>query len=309
MKHLRQITIAVLIGLTLLFNIERLDFGRENIIDIDSFVYVLGFLAALSIVILPVFWRSHAVTTIAFWIGIYFLGKLLIFNHRPLLGGLYTYLSITEVTLLSISTWLAHTLARAIRDFEKAVENITFRPVNRRVRRLKDATEDIQVEMFRSRHNHHPLSVVIIEPKPESIQTTLHRAVQEVQQTMLRSYVMNSMAQTISKYLRRTDLILEERDQGRFIVLCPETNAQELRLLVEYIQTIAKKKLGTTVTCGIATFPEEALTFEELVQRATSQLRQPDGSSSSSIGELTRLEKSAEAFVGQHPNGSNGKVK
>lgn len=308
MRYLRQIIIASLIGLTLLFNIERLDFGRENIVDIDSFVYVLGFLAALAILIFPLFWRSHAIITIVFWIGIYFLGKLFIFNHRPLFGGIYTYLSITELTLLSISTWLAHALARAIRDFEKAVENITFRPVSRRVRRLKDATEDIQVEMFRSRHNHHPLSVVVVEPKPELIQTKLHEAVQEVQQTMLRTYVINSMAQTISKYLRRTDLVLEQRDQGRFIVFCPETNAQELRLLVDYIQTIAKKKLGTAVTCGVATFPDEALTFEELIQRAETQLQQSNGSPTASKVELTELKKSPEVLV-QHPNGSNGTVK
>lgn len=308
MKHLRQLVIASLIGLTLLFNIERLDFGKENIIDIDSFVYVLGILAALTIIVLPIFWRAHASLVITFWIGIYFVCKLFIFNQRPLLGGLYTYLSITEITLLSVSIWFAHVLARAIRDFEKAVENITLRNTSRRIRPLTDAVEDIQVEMFRSRHNHHPLSVMVIEPNPESIQSTLHRAVLEVQQTMLHSYVINSMAQTIGKYLRRTDLILEQREQGRFIILCPETNARELKLLVEYIQTIAKKQLGAAVACGVATFPDEALTFEELVQRAESHLHETNGHATSHKTELPQAENSGEVLL-QHINGSNGKVK
>jgi len=304
MRHLRQLVIASLIGLTLLFNIERLDFGKENIIDIDSFVYVLGFLAALAIIILPLFWRSPISMVITFWIGVYFLCKLFIFNQRPLLGGLYTYLSITEITLLTISIWFAHILARAIRDFEKAVENITLRSPSRRIRQINDAAEDIQIEMFRSRHHHHPLSVVVIEPKPESIQSTLHRAVQEVQQTMLRNYVINSMAQTIGKYLRRTDLILEQRDQGRFIILCPETNARELKLLVEYIQTIAKKQLGTAVACGVATFPDEALTFEELVQQAETHLRQANGHNHPGDEGLPQVE-----HLAHHTHGNNGKIK
>jgi hypothetical protein len=295
MRHLREIIIASLIGLTLLFNIERLDFGRENIIDIDSFVYILGIIAAISIITLPILRRKHVAISLGLWLGLYLFSKLFIFNQRPLAGGIYTYLSITEVTLVAISIWLSHLLARAIHDFEQAVENITLRSASRRVRRLNEALEDIQVEMFRSRHNHHPLGVVVVEPKPEAAQTALHQAVREVQERMMHSYIINSMAQTLSKYLRRTDLILEQRDQGRFIVLCPETSAGDLNLLVEYIQTIAAKQLGTAVACGVATFPNEALTFEELVHRAESQLRHFNGK--------TNLGEAEQALPHQNGNG------
>jgi hypothetical protein len=307
MRHLRRLIIASLIGVTLLFNIERLDFGRENIVDIDSFVYVLGIIAAISIITLPILWRAHVAALLVLWPSIYLLGKLFIFNQRPLLGGIYTYLSITEVTLLAIAIWLSHLLARAIHDFEQAVENITLRSASRRVRRLNEAMEDIQIEMFRSRHNHHPLSVVVVEPKPESIQASLHQAVREVQETMLHSYIINSLAQTLSKYLRRTDMILEQRDVGRFIILCPETSVGDLNLLVEYIQTIVAKQLGTAVACGVATFPNEALTFEELIHRAEAQLRHFNNGKSD-LGEAKQVlrEKPAEALLG-HKHG-NGRV-
>jgi hypothetical protein len=124
---------------------------------------------------------------------------------------------------------------------------------------------------------------------------------------MMHSYIINSMAQTLSKYLRRTDLILEQRDQGRFIILCPETSVGDLNLLVEYIQTIVTKQLGTAVACGVATFPREALTFEELVHRAESQLRHFNNGKSD-LGEAKQVlrEKPAEALLG-HKNG-NGRV-
>jgi GGDEF domain-containing protein len=198
---------------------------------------------------------------------------LAFFEGHPLLGGIYTYLSITEIALLLLLIWLARRLASGLRDFEEAVERITFSNANKRIRHLYEADEEIQIEMFRSRHNHHPLSIILVEPDPESIQTTFHQLVQEVQQTMINGYVINSMAQTLCKYLRRTDWILEQRDQGRFIVLCPETNAADSKLLVEYIQAIAREQLGTSVTYGVATFPDQAITFEELVHQAELHLQ------------------------------------
>ena len=131
--------------------------------------------------------------------------------------------------------------------------------------------------MFRSRHNHNPLSVVLVELEPESLQAALHHAVQEVQQALLTNYVVNNIAHTLSKYLRRTDLILEQRDQGRFLIMCPDTTSGDLKLLVEYIQAVAAEQLGTSLACGVATFPDEAITFEELVNRAESHLHYLNG--------------------------------
>jgi GGDEF domain-containing protein len=272
MKYLRYLLILLVLGLTLFFNIERLDFGRQNIIDIDSFAYVLGAVAVVSMLIVPALWRFHIAFPLTFWIGLYFLIKVVVFGS-PLLGGLYTYLTITEVAFLTVILWLTYRLTRAIGDFEEAVENITLVNGNRRIQPLGDATENIQSEMFRSRHNHRPLGVVIVEPRAESIQATLQRAVQEVQQAMLNRYVLNNLANQLTHYLRRTDLVLEESSRGRFIILCPETNAEDLKMLSEYIQTITAKKFGMSVACGMATFPDEALTFEELVNQAEARLQ------------------------------------
>jgi len=173
--------------------------------------------------------------------------------------------------------WLAHRVATPLQEFTEAVESITFTNTNNRIKPISEADEEIQIEMFRSRHNHHPLSVVLVELEPESLQAALNRAVQEVQQTMLSNYVINNIAHTLSKYLRRTDLILEQRDQGRFLIMCPDTTAGDLKLLVEYIQAVAVEQLGTSIACGVATFPDEAITFEELVNRAESHLHHLNG--------------------------------
>ena len=280
MKNLRLSIVALVIGLSVLFNIERLDFGAVNIIDIDSFVYVLGLIAVVTTIGMPILHRVPISVLIGGWAGIYYLSKLalwFLFDQRPLFGGIYTYLSITEIALLLIMVWLAHKVSAPLQEFAEAVKSITFTNNNKRIKPITEADEDIQIEMFRSRHNHHPLSVVLVELEPESLQAALHRAVQEVQQAMLSNYVINNIAHTLSKYLRRTDLILEQRDQGRFLILCPETSAGDLELLVEYIQAVATEQLGTSIACGVATFPDEAITFEELVNQAESHLHHLNG--------------------------------
>lgn len=270
MKSLRLWIIVLTIHLAIFFNIERLDFATENFIDINSFVYVLGLIALITTIGVPMFRRTALPILIATWASLYLLTKL--FLGRPLLGGIYTYLSITELSLLLILIWLAYKVAISLQEFMEAVESIALTNNNKRIKPITEADEEIQIEMFRSRHNHHPLSVILVELEPESLQGALHHAVQEVQETILRNYVINNIAHNLSKYLRRTDLILEQRGQGRFLIMCPDTTTVDLKLLVEYIQAVATEQLGTSIACGAATFPDEAITFEELVNRAESDL-------------------------------------
>jgi hypothetical protein len=280
MRRLPTAIVALVIGLAIFYNIERLDFGQQNVVNIDSLAYVVGLVAVISIIWIPMLRRSSLLVSGVAWLGFYILTKFLLFaflGRAPLIGGIYTYLSITEAALLLITVWLSHTVASELDDFEGAVAKVTFTDNNKRIRQLDEATDEIQHEIFRSRHYHHPLSIVIVKPETGFIQTALHRAVQEVQQAMLKTYVINSMSQTFSKYVRRTDLILEQRDQGRFMILCPDTNAADLTLLVEYLQVVAQEQFGASVVCGAATFPDEAITFEELIRQAESRLNHRNG--------------------------------
>jgi len=96
-------------------------------------------------------------------------------------------------------------------------------------------------------------------------------------------YVITSLARVISNQLRRTDLVLDQRDQGRFIILSPDTNAASSASVADRIQAAAAVQLGVLVSCGVASFPDEALTFEELVHQAKSNLRSPIEPSGSPI--------------------------
>ncbi len=274
MKHLARSIITLLIGLAVFFNMERMDFGQQNVIDIQTFVYGLGILAVIAIIMIPALWNTPLPVSLALWLGLYLLCRLSFFSSRPLLGGVQTYLSITEVALLSILVLLAHNVGRGLHDFEEAVKNITLSDVNRRVRNMDEAIEDIRMELVRSRRHQRPLTVMVIEAKPESIRAVLHRTVQEVQRAMMTRYVVTSLARVIGNQLRRTDMVLDQRDRGRFVILSPDTNVASSSVVVGRIQAAAAEQLGVSIACGLASFPDDALTFEELVHQAEGHLQE-----------------------------------
>jgi GGDEF domain-containing protein len=229
----------------------------------------------MSVIFVPALRRLHVAVSLVLWLGVYVMCRLFIFNQRPLLGGIDTYLSITELAALYILIVLAHNVARDLHDFEEAVKNITFADVSRRVRKLEDASEEIQTELIRSRRHHYPLTVMIIEPDAKSIKAVLHRTVQELQQVMMTRYIITSLARVISKQLRRTDMVLDQHERGRFIIISPDTSASSSDTLAQRIKSAAAEQLGVSVLCGVASFPDEALTFEELVHQAETGLQSP----------------------------------
>lgn len=276
MKQLSRSIVLLLIALAIFFNIERLDFQEENLVDIQTFVYVLGTAAVALIIFVPRLRRLPASYLLAFWGSIYFICKQFLFYRAPLIGGIYTYLTVTEVTLLFILIWLTHRLARILLDFEEAVKNITF-VKSRKVHSLDEATTEIQKELFRSRRYHRPLSLIVVEPEPTSIKNSLNQVVQEIQQTMMTRYALTSLARIFSEELRRTDVVIEQSEQGRFVILCPETSLEEVAQVVEKLQISAAESVGITLRYGTASFPDEAFTFDGLVSRAVSHFGKTDG--------------------------------
>jgi GGDEF domain-containing protein len=137
---------------------------------------------------------------------------------------------------------------------------------------LDESLKDVQDQMYLSRRYDRPLSVVVLECDPRSVQIMLNRSVQDVQRAMMTRYVASSMIRVLDNALRRTDLMMQHREAGRFVIICPETDAGSLNALIHRIRTSAAERLGVTVSVGIASFPDGALTFDELLNKAESQL-------------------------------------
>jgi hypothetical protein len=275
MRNFRLSLITFFISITLLFNVERLGVNSAKPINLDGVAYMVAFIAVAATIVFPALAKINNSALLGFWSIIYILSKVayeVIGLGHSWSTAVYPYIFITELCLILICIYFAHKASRVLIEFEEAVEVVTFESKNRQIRHLDEAQDEIQTEMYRSRNYQRALSLIVIKPDPEMVKINLHQIVQEAQKSMISNYMVNNMAKILSHYLRRTDLVFEQRENGQLVIFCPETTAKEVPSLIEHIQTITKEKIGFPIMFGAATFPEDAVTFEELKAQAESKL-------------------------------------
>jgi hypothetical protein len=88
---------------------------------------------------------------------------------------------------------------------------------------------------------------------------------------MMRRYVLTALGRSLAAELRRLDLLVQKDERGALLILAPETDRSGTESLIERVQQTAANQ-GIAVTCGMASFPDDALTFEELVEVAERQV-------------------------------------
>ncbi|MGE5223454.1 MAG: GGDEF domain-containing protein [Omnitrophica WOR_2 bacterium] len=274
MTSLRKIILLTLILLIIVFNIERLDFGKENLIDIDDFVYLVVAIAALSILTIPILRRLSTYLLTFLWVGVYIMIKLAFFGYRSFIGGLDTYLTVTGIAFVAAAVVLIKEMVKSLDSYERMIEQITFPGIERRVSKLEEANDSIKTEFIRSRRHDRPLSVLILQLDGQVSNLELRNTVNEIQRAMMNRFAMASLAKVLSKEARRTDMILEQEENDRFILVCPETQLDGSIKLAERVQVMIKERLGVSVAFGSASFPNEALTFDELLHKAETNLKQ-----------------------------------
>jgi hypothetical protein len=275
MLRLRFYIIALLLFTGIALNIERLDFGpQEDIVNLASFVYGLLGASVMTTVLIPSKWKIPANYIIVFWSAVYFAFKVILINDRPIVGGLYTYLTIAELFILIGLIVLTQKVMEYLNVLEDTVADITMADVSSRVKNLDTASPDIDLEFIRSRRYKRSLGLIVVRLKPENVQAYINDLSKDILRTMMSRYSMSKLIRAIDKHSRRTDLILEQRKENRVILLLPESDLEATQAVYTNIQRIAQEGFGSMIDMGSATFPDDAITFDALVSFAENNIRE-----------------------------------
>jgi GGDEF domain-containing protein len=272
MRRLQASILYLLIHLAILFNIERLDLDGKDTIDLATAVYPLALLAIITILSIKVLRRLPLPVLIALWTAVYFVIKLVLISQRPLVGGIYTYLSFTELGLFLIAVFLAQKLGLDIEEYQEAARIFAFANVSK-IKRVEEAQEEIQTELYRSRRFQRPLSIIVLEQDESKIQANINKVVLDVQDSLMKKYISAMVARELSAQLRQTDILLEHDKKGRLIILSPDTDDDGIKAFIHRLSLLARNDLFS-INFGAATFPNHALTFEQLLEQAESNLQQ-----------------------------------
>ena len=284
-------------------NIERLDIGEaENIVDMASFVYVLAGAAVLSSIVLPRKWKIPTSLFVAFWVVVYAVVKALSVQERPAIGGVYTYLTVVEVVLIILLVIMTRILMGKLQELEEIVSNITLVDVSNRVKNLDSSLNDVNKEFARSRRYKRPLGVVVIRLKSENVPTNLKDLSTDILRMIVPRYLMNNLIRAVDKEIRRPDFILEQRSEDRIVLLLPEANAKAIKAVSANVQKIARDKVGAEVEVGVAAFPDDAVTFDDLLSRAEREIETLNNSASENQHSDLKVESTKQESENTNPN-------
>ena len=271
MKQVRWRVILLVVWLTLLFNIERFDLQQGNLINLTPSTYVLA-IATVTVFLLISLSRRQMYAASLTVVAAYAMLKVL--NATPFFNGVHKYITITEIVGLLVTAFLAWLVNQAICDFEGAVEAISMPEGRPQLLAYEKVQERMRAEMGRARRHQRPISVAMIDLDPSTFEAALHQAVRDAQAAMIARYVQVRLGLFLSKHIRGTDVIAQHTEGGRFLLLAPETPAEQTVEMLKRLANQVESHMGIRFRYSVVDFPNAALTSEELLRKVTEDLQQ-----------------------------------
>jgi hypothetical protein len=273
MRSFRKAIIGLVLFLTVFFNIERLDFGSENIINFNTFVYIITISAILLVIIIKDVATIPLLIGHSFWFLIYFFIKFIYFKDQLVfVDKSYIYLTIAELLFLYAGLTLGRYTSKLLSDLESTVENMSLVGTEARIKHFGEASEAIQVEMYRTRRFNSPLSVITIGVEKGIDEIVINDIVKEMQNDILKHYSLFRLAKLIHNLTRTTDIVLLKQAEDQLVLLAPQTGKEGA---IEFIKKFRKEtleKFNIEFPFSIKTFPDDGHTFEDLYNLSAKDL-------------------------------------
>jgi hypothetical protein len=254
--------------LILTFNLERLDLNGQTIINFRPYFYALVIAGILSMLVFPILQKTSIYVLLALWGTAYTTLWLIYARDKGLTYNLQ--IVIIQFIFLEAAIWMTYELTNKINQTETTLNSLISNIFPNRVLDMVSASKWIDNEMTRSRRHNHPLSVLIINPERRQTDEK-HPIFEDLQQEILEHFAIARTGQILSESVRQTDLIIRD-EKNQFIIIMPDTDAVSSKVTAARIQDKFSVKIGTNMIWGTASFPEEALTFEDLLMKAQTNL-------------------------------------
>jgi hypothetical protein len=251
--------------------LAQLDRSDTPIINFASYFYLIAIFLVPVMIFVPSLHKVSVVLPMFFWGAIYFAFSQIV--DRELTATMNVEVIVLEILILEAGVWLSYQLAVGIASSESLMDVLAQGTFPHRALEMEKASEQIKTEFGRSRRYHRPLSLLVMQasPKDEEMVTEMLKSVQH---DVLSRLSNARVGQAIGDVIRQTDILVRDH-VGRYVILCPETDLESAVFLAKRTCKNIEDRTGLKVNCGVASFPDEALTFEDLLYLARDRSKQP----------------------------------
>ena len=269
MTNLKRSFFGAAVYLAVIFVLGQADYADQPLINFANYFYLAVLVAMPLTLFFPRISRISVYIPLLFWAIVYIVLLQLINRNYSANRGELPVIAL-EFMMLEVGVWFAHQLALQISHAESIMDALALSAFPNRARDIESEHQRIKIELTRSRRYHRPLSLVMIQSESED-EKLIREAFKNIQHDLMSRFTSARVGQIIDDRIRQTDLVLRDY-KGRFIILCPETDLPSASLLAKRISQAIKERTSLRVLWGVAAFPEEALTFEDLLQKAHERL-------------------------------------
>jgi len=147
----------------------------------------------------------------------------------------------------------------------------------RAVTALVEPAEALGDELQRARRYEHALSIVLVaarrsttggEPYPEDVDVDLRRRFEDRSEET----VPHLAAVGLREVLRATDIVCYDELDGRFVLGLTESERPMARRAMARVGELFRRRLQIDLLIGVAQFPTDGLTLEDLIETAREQV-------------------------------------
>lgn len=269
MTTIRRYFLWCALYLALIFALGQADYLSRPLINFASYFYLLAMMGVPTTLFFPRVTRVSAAVPMVIWAGVYALLSFVINRGHTTNSSDFSVI-VLELLLLEVGVWLAHRLAEQIAHAESIIDELAVGVFPHRAEELDEGSHRVRTEFSRSRRYHRPLSLLILEVDARSHNDN-GQVLKAIQYDIVTRFTVARVGQIIDDRLRQTDLVLRDR-RWSFVIICPETDLPAALLLAQRITENINEKTGLTIQWGAAAFPEEALTFDDLLRKARERL-------------------------------------
>jgi GGDEF domain-containing protein len=259
MKNLRYSFIAICTWFFFFYNIEKL-FG---VVNIATFVYVLILVYAILIILLRPLQRMPLYGLLLLSLIPYVILKI---DAGRTVTGPGLPIVVTEISAIWITVVLIRQMACGLEGFLESITKLTVGRLGKEADPFDTGQSQIYQEIRRARRYQRPATLLSIGAPEHEVQISLDRFIADAQHEILDRYVEARVAEFLSTELGDLNIILQRDDH--FIVLLPEADRDNALQIMKRLRIAGQESLGLELEIGVATFPDEAVTFETLLQNA-----------------------------------------
>jgi len=277
MRQLYYSLVAIIIWLSLLFNLEWL----VSSFRLTPFLYV--FIPACSVIVILGL-KLHKLplpSLLVIGLSAYAVFEYL-FAYRMGTTDLTTVT--VELSAVIITILLSSLIGKRLVNLQAMLTKLVIGPADQDAEVFEDAQGLLYREVRRARRYHHALAVLAISPprvpqnlslKPIPGEPFSMRVIEDMQRGLVEKYILVRTARLLRDELGDISMITQRGNH--FVVLLPETTRDELQTILRALETAAQEQLGVMLNIGAATFPDQAITFEALLEQAEGDMvKQPE---------------------------------